>query len=284
MKRIWGLAWIGILGILLLGTSGCMQTARIAELQEEVDRLNQTNMIYEKDRNELLQQIESAQMEKQKDLALLQTELAGKQREIEYLEERVRMAPPGGFGVLGDKTTANLRRIAQRIGGELVNNRILLPGDFLFASGSWALKPDAKHTLREIAGVLNEESQKPVLMIVGHTDNEPIKKLRTKGISSNRHLSLMRSLAVLRHLETECNYPAEAMYPTGWGELMPVASNDSAAGKMANRRVEIFIDPIMSRLTAVSAISGIEPEGYEPAGGGSSVINIEPAAGRGFEK
>ena len=32
----------------------------------------------------------------------------------------------------------------------------------------------------------------------------------------------------------------------------------------------------------VSAISGIQAEGYEPAGSGSSVINIEPAAGGAF--
>jgi flagellar motor protein MotB len=248
----------GVLGLLAVAGAGCMNTEKVAQLQAEVDQLNQVNMIHERENRELMQQLEEQRMQ----LDMLRAELEGKNEQIDLLEQKLASRPRGLRDPLSEKQRRILRGIAESIGGELVENRILLPGDFLFASGSWGVRGEAKVHLRRIAEALQSEAQGLVLMLVGHTDNEPIKKLKKKGITSNRQLSLMRSLAVLNYLKS-IGYPAGDMYPTGWGDLKPIDTNETAQGRANNRRVEIFIDPLMSDLVAKSAISGVSVAGEE---------------------
>lgn len=265
MRKTWGLVWVAILGLMLTLGTGC-ETQQERLLREEIDHLNQVNMNYEKEVRELMSQMEALRVASmQKD-----TEVDGLQRQVELLRDRLAKMPTRD--PLSEKQRRMLLAIARETGGELVGNRILLPGDFLFASGSWALKPSAQRTLKQISAVLDPEQQRLVLMLVGHTDNEPIKKLRKKNITSNRQLSLMRSLAVLNYLDKHASYPADLMYPTGWGELKPVASNKTASGRARNRRVEIYIDPILSNLTATSAIEGISTA----EGGGMDYVPAAP--------
>lgn len=285
MNAIWGRAWVGLLMVVLLGASGCNDKEK-AKLIEEIDHLNQVNMNYEKEVRELMAQLESNR------LGLLEKEadVEGLRRQIEVLEQRLREAP--NRQALPEKMQRMLRAIAEEVDGELIGNRIILPGSFLFPSGSWALKSSAQRALKQIAVVLSPEDQKLVLMIVGHTDNEPIKKLKRKGITSNRQLSLMRSLSVLNYMERFCKYPGDLMYPTGWGELKPVASNANEAGRARNRRVEIWVDPILSNLTPISAISGVGPVGMDagplsvpaPAGGDAGEIKVRTPETAVFEK
>jgi chemotaxis protein MotB len=99
-------------------------------------------------------------------------------------------------------------------------------------------------------------------MITGHTDSDPVKHSRKKGIEDNRHLSVMRALNVLEEMKKH-GYPGELLYPTGWGELRPVSSNDSKQGKARNRRVEIYIDPAASGFFSNVAITDVA----RPVGG-----------------
>jgi flagellar motor protein MotB len=281
------LVWLGLVAGLSLGATGC-QTAAERKLREEVDHLNAVNMQHVKETRELMDQIE----QKETRVALLQEDLRGKEKMIETLKSRLENRPTGFVDPLGRKQRINLQRIAQRVGGDLVNNRIRLPGDFLFSSGSWSLKGSAKRALGEIAGELNTGGDGLVLMLVGHTDNEPIKKLKRKGIETNRELSLKRSLAVLEYLRDQATYPPELMYPTGWGALKPIASNDSAQGRARNRRVEIYIDPVASNINPISAISGVGPASGAPtvsptAGGATMRIKPTPPqerAGAPYQK
>ncbi|MFW5857173.1 MAG: OmpA/MotB family protein [Planctomycetota bacterium] len=280
MNTLRGAVGLGALAVLLLATTGC-QTAAERQLQEQVDHLNQVNMNYEKQVRELMSQVESSQMQ----LEMMQEDLRGRDEMIAALKEKLGQRPTG-YDPLSVKQRQRLRAIAERIGGSLIGNRILLPGDFLFASGSWSLRPDAKRALGEISTELDPQREQLVLMLVGHTDNEPIKKLKAKGIHTNRELSLKRSMAVLEYMRDHGDYPRELMYPTGWGELKPLVSNDSKAGRAKNRRVELWIDPILSNLMAQSAITGVAPAGGAPAvlppsddtGG---VIRVRPAGGGG---
>lgn len=263
MVRIRKFLMVGTLACLGIFSVGC-DSERVLELQKEVDRLNVIKMNYEKDVRELMETIDRNKVE----LAQYKAEIIGKDKQIALLMEELHKSPVSGNATrMTDSMSQRIRILAEEVGGELIGNRILLPGDFLFASGSWALTEGAKSTLKKISQVLDPESMGLVLKIVGHTDNEPIKHLKSKGIDSNLQLSLRRSVAVLEYLKSSCQYPAELMYPTGWGELDPLADNSTASGRKKNRRVEIFIDSELSNLTSSSGITGVTAD---PAAGGNS--------------
>ncbi len=263
MLKKWGLAVL-VSGVMVLSI-GC-DTTQVTELKAENKRLNAINMEHVKETRALLKQLEALRNSD----SLSQADIDGYNKQIDYLKKK--LASRSGRNVLTDTQRQKLLQIANAIGGELIGNRILLPGDFLFSSGSWSIRPGARGMLKDMAGVLAPENFG--LMVMGHTDNEPIKKLKKKGIKSNRHLSLMRSLAVVNYLERYCKYPRKLIYPAGWGELQPVASNATKRGRAKNRRVEIFIDPDLSNLIVSSAILDVAPVGADV--GGTIISNEAP--------
>ncbi len=74
------------------------------------------------------------------------------------------------------------------------------------------------------------------IAVLGHTDNQPIHTLR---FPSNWELSLARARAVSDVLAG--SIPADVLEPSGKGDTEPLASNDTAAGRDQNRRVEVVI-------------------------------------------
>jgi flagellar motor protein MotB len=98
------------------------------------------------------------------------------------------------------------------------------------------------------------------LMVVGYTDNDPIRNptLRSRDIRDNLHLSLLRAKTVVDELRS-AGYPPLLMYPTGWGDMRPIVPNTDKASKKLNRRVDILIDPAASNIFGMSTITGMEP-------------------------
>ena len=77
----------------------------------------------------------------------------------------------------------------------------------------------------------------------GHTDSDPVKKLKTKGINDNIHLSTMRAMAVRDFLVSK-GVPQDRVFVAGFGEFWPIAAGKSAKDKQRNRRVEVYLgDP-----------------------------------------
>jgi len=108
---------------------------------------------------------------------------------------------------------------------------IQLPGDILFAPGKVGLKKDAKQTLSQITKIIQDEYPNSPLRVIGHTDNDPIKKSKW---ADNLELSLQRAAAVHRYLQEQGIDP-QRMEAVGAGAWHPQAS------KAASRRVEIII-------------------------------------------
>ena len=52
----------------------------------------------------------------------------------------------------------------------------------------------------------------------------------------------------MRFLQEKANVPAKNLIATGYGQYHPIASNKSAAGRARNRRIEILLTPLLSRL------------------------------------
>lgn len=108
---------------------------------------------------------------------------------------------------------------------------VTLPGLF-FDSGKSVLKAGARNALTKIADQLriNENTR---IAVEGHTDSVGSEEL-------NQALSEKRAAAVRDHLVAR-GVPAERISTSGLGETAPVATNDTAAGRQQNRRVELII-------------------------------------------
>lgn len=110
---------------------------------------------------------------------------------------------------------------------------VTLPGLF-FDSGKSVLKPGARNTLAKIADQLKMNPDARI-EIEGHTDS-------VGTDSMNQALSEKRAAAVRDYLASR-GLPGARITMAGLGEGSPVASNDTAAGRQQNRRVELVIAP-----------------------------------------
>ena len=102
----------------------------------------------------------------------------------------------------------------------------------LFATGSATLSSSAKQMLDITAGDLASYPNAKI-QIKAYTDNTGNEKL-------NNNLSQQRASAVRSYLIGK-GLPAERIEAKGFGEINPVASNDSSEGRSQNRRVEFVI-------------------------------------------
>jgi chemotaxis protein MotB len=106
----------------------------------------------------------------------------------------------------------------------------------MFDTGSAVLIGASKTLLRRIRAVLGSDVESVV--VEGHTDNRPI---RTAHFPSNWELSGARASSVVRFLLEDEDVLTPARYlAVGYGEFQPVDTNDTAAGRSRNRRVEIL--------------------------------------------
>lgn len=112
---------------------------------------------------------------------------------------------------------------------------IELNSGLLFPSGSANTNNSARVILQEISKIINPINN--FLRIRGYTDNIPI---ANELFASNWELSVARATSVLRLLES-LGTPPQRMVIEGYGQYAPAADNSTAAGRAANRKVEIAI-------------------------------------------
>jgi len=110
-----------------------------------------------------------------------------------------------------------------------------LPDGVTFDVGSSSLKPEFRTTLDSVA---NSMVQYPnsLIDVYGHTDS-------TGSDAFNQTLSESRARTVAGYLASR-GVSATRIRSQGFGETMPVASNDTPEGRTKNRRVEIKIVPV----------------------------------------
>jgi len=115
---------------------------------------------------------------------------------------------------------------------------INLASSLLFDSGQDQLKAGGTDALKRVGGVLKDFPEKQV-HVAGYTDNVAIKGLLQKKFSSNKELSDARANSAAQALRdggVSSNLSAE-----GHGDSNPIASNNTAAGRTKNRRVEVIV-------------------------------------------
>ncbi|QPA30152.1 flagellar motor protein MotB [Thermaerobacillus caldiproteolyticus] len=116
---------------------------------------------------------------------------------------------------------------------------ITILNDILFDSGSADVRPQDQKLAKEISRLLVMNPPRNII-VSGHTDNVPI---RNSKFSSNWELSVMRAVNFMKLLLENKQLDPRWFSAKGYGEFKPVASNDTAEGRMKNRRVEILILP-----------------------------------------
>lgn len=108
----------------------------------------------------------------------------------------------------------------------------LILRDLQFASGSTALTAGAQGRLAPLVAFLGRQPETKI-QIAGHTDSQGT-------TASNMALSTGRAQSVGAYL-TSTGVSASRISAVGEGEGVPVATNDTAAGRAINRRVEVTI-------------------------------------------
>jgi outer membrane protein OmpA-like peptidoglycan-associated protein len=111
-------------------------------------------------------------------------------------------------------------------------------GDVLFDTGKSTLKPGAMSAINRLATFLSQNPNTKVL-IEGHTDS-------VGSEDYNIGLSERRARAVATELESR-GIADSQIQTLGRGKDMPVATNDTAAGRQQNRRVEIVFSDASGR-------------------------------------
>jgi outer membrane protein OmpA-like peptidoglycan-associated protein len=165
---------------------------------------------------------EAAQARVQAEQARVQAESARVQADA---EAKARAAEQAKMAVLS-KELADLK--AQQTERGLV----LTVGDVLFATGKAEIASGGLRSINKLAEFL-KQNPKRNLLIEGYTDN-------TGPEDFNLRLSQQRADAVKDALTSRGVAP-DRITTKGYGPKYPVVTNDSAAGRQQNRRVEVVV-------------------------------------------
>jgi outer membrane protein OmpA-like peptidoglycan-associated protein len=124
-----------------------------------------------------------------------------------------------------DLEGARIERVGEGI-------KITFGGGILFDVDRADVRPAVQADLVDLARILNKYDDTNV-MVQGHTD-------ATGSEDYNMDLSVRRASSVATFLAAQ-NVGRDRLSAVGYGELQPVASNDTPDGRQQNRRVEVAI-------------------------------------------
>ncbi|MBH0198440.1 MAG: OmpA family protein [Nitrospira sp.] len=151
----------------------------------------------------------------------------------------------GGVGLYMDKQK---KAIEETLSKELANHdvelrklpdnsiEVDLKSEASFASGSTDVKPSFSTALSKLGGVVKQYDS-TMVHVIGHTDSQG-------SDSFNKQLSERRALAVASAL-TAAGVDSSRVRTEGRGEAQPETSNATASGRSENRRVEIYLKPVV---------------------------------------
>jgi len=149
-------------------------------------------------------------------------------------------------GLRTDDILADIKQVAEKetlnpvmqVSTDRAKIIVRVPGQTLFEPGKANLKLEtSKAVLTEIIKLMRKYPLYKI-SIQGHTDDTPIS---TVQFPTNWELSSARATAVLRYF-IDKNVEPKRLTATGYGEIFPIASNQTEIGKATNRRVEFVLE------------------------------------------
>lgn len=144
-----------------------------------------------------------------------------------------------GIGAYMDAQERKLRERTAGTGVDVIrdgdNLTLRMPSGITFAYNDASVQAQFQPTLNEVASVL-AEYPKTYIDVLGHTDSDGTE-------AYNQSLSERRAQSVASYLTTR-GVQSARVATRGYGEMQPIASNETTEGKAANRRVEIKLVPV----------------------------------------
>lgn len=217
-------------------------TTRITDLVRDTTRIGQdlrhyqtllnTNMTEQEKLNSLLSQKMAELDERERTINDLQDMINAQNEKVQKLLSSVKDAL---LGFSSEELT-----IREKDGKVYV----AMSDKLLFESGSARVDKRGKEALAKLAEVLNKQTDIDVY-IEGHTDSKPI---NTAQFKDNWDLSVIRATSVVRILTKDYGVNPLQIQPSGRGEYIPVADNETAEGRSKNRRTEIIMAPKLDKL------------------------------------
>jgi outer membrane protein OmpA-like peptidoglycan-associated protein len=113
-----------------------------------------------------------------------------------------------------------------------------LPSDLLFSSGQVHLSSKSRPALDQLIQRIKQAYPQAQILIVGHTDNVPVHP--NARYTSNQQLSLIRAQSVMQAF-IDHGFSPQNLKAQGVGNQQPLVSNQTAAGRAQNRRVDIIV-------------------------------------------
>jgi outer membrane protein OmpA-like peptidoglycan-associated protein len=163
------------------------------------------------------------------------------------VERKKRALVGAGLGALAgaavgsymDRQELRLRQELERSGVSVTrvgdNITLNMPGNITFATNSADLNAGFYEVLNSVSLVVNEFEQ-TIIEVAGHTDS-------SGSDQYNLDLSRRRASSVASYLGTR-SVLFDRVIEVGMGESLPIAPNESAAGRQSNRRVELTLVPL----------------------------------------
>jgi outer membrane protein OmpA-like peptidoglycan-associated protein len=138
-----------------------------------------------------------------------------------------------------EKNLASEIKLGQARVEKLPNDvvRITMTSQTAFETNSAGIKPGFHSTMDKLADVVVRYG-KTTLTVVGHTDD-------VGNNAYNQSLSERRALSVAQYLESK-RVDSMRLATAGKGETQPRSTNNTEAGRQENRRVEIYVEPVVA--------------------------------------
>jgi outer membrane protein OmpA-like peptidoglycan-associated protein len=215
--------------------------ALIAARQAELDAARRQAMATQKTAEEQAAALAAARAQAQRDEALIaarlaEAEAARKEAAAAQQAADQQAAALEAARAQAERDQALIAQQEQQLkeldAKKTPRGMVITLGDVLFAVNKAELSAGGVRNVQKLADFLNQYPQRKVL-IEGHTDS-------TGSRSINQPLSERRADAV-RSALADMGISSDRIETRGYAETYPVASNNTAAGRQLNRRVEIIL-------------------------------------------
>ncbi|MBO9199680.1 MULTISPECIES: OmpA/MotB family protein [Niastella] len=215
-----------------------------ASLEGEIDNLKKQNEFLKENNTQALKQLQDLSVISSSQAESIKKSLENIGAKDLYIQDlQASMARKDSLNMA---LVMNLKGAIGNMADEDINIKvdkgvvyIDISDKLLFNSGSYVITPKANEVLGKVAKVLTAQPDIE-FMVEGHTDNQKF----AKGVLlDNWDLSVHRATAVVRVLQNQYGLNPAHIAAAGRGEYLPVAPNDTPAGRAANRRTRIVILP-----------------------------------------
>lgn len=222
-----------------------MAQAGAARAEDDIDNA-------EAERNRVLLEVRTAEAERQASEATSARALA-EQRATQAQSARDLAEQRAQETRTAQTAAAEARQRASELEQELSELKaqqterglVLTLSDVLFDTDEATLKPGAATAIDELAGFMQENPERE-LLIEGHTDS--------RGTDDYNETLAERRANAVRDALLQRGVNASRLHTHGVGESRPIATNETAAGRQLNRRVEVVVSDENGQIPGFSAL------------------------------